>query len=93
MKPETLMQVIENMRSQYRDLGYVVISSPVAGHEIEYEQTLRAGLEKIEITLHFLNKHYGFRGRSKRALRALHEELPEPIWGVQSVLGSRKSPF
>lgn len=72
-----------DLREWFRRYGYCVTMTPVAGMEMEHAEELRRGLNKVEDVFHFVHKRYKTRGRSKRALQILHQELPEPIWGVK----------
>jgi len=76
------MITIERIKEALNHYGYVVISEPLVGQEAVFIATLSASLIKIEETLSFNAKRYGYRGKSKRALDALHSSLPEPCFGV-----------
>lgn len=74
---------IADLREWFRRYGYCVTMTPVSGMEAEHAEELRRGLAKVEDAFHHVHKLYKTRGRSKRALTILHQDLPEPIWGVR----------
>lgn len=77
------MTKIEILQGAFHSLGYVVMADPIQGEEELFVATLQEGLDRIEATMQSNARRFGFRGRSKRALAALHHDLPEPVWGVE----------
>lgn len=75
---------IENVIGGLRNYGYRVACHPVPGSEQEYYEDLRDGLNKVEAEVDHLHRHARCRGKSKRTLRFLHRNLPEPCWGVSA---------
>lgn len=74
---------IENLRRQFRENGYTILSAPIEGAEKEYEQELINALRKVNDTAAFIRSYYKTGGRfSKNTLAFLHNELPEPTFGV-----------
>ena len=73
---------IERLGYAFQSYGYFLDAQPIPGEEDVFAQHLSEGLAKVEAAFEFNAKRYGFRGKSKRAMAALHGMLPEPIWGV-----------
>lgn len=74
---------IEAITAEFRTWGYYVASEPIIGQEETYIEALFSGLENMRRRIAFNRDRYGFRGRSKNAIKALHNDLPEPTWGVE----------
>lgn len=75
--------VIENLKGGLRNYGYVAISEPIAGHEDAWIEQVRDAVERVESAASSIRRDAGYRGRSKRLIRRLHQWLPEPVWGVE----------
>lgn len=73
---------IERLTYAFEAYGYFVDAKPIDGEEETFANHLAEGLAKVETTFEFNAKHYGFRGKSKRAMQSLHRALPDPTWGV-----------
>lgn len=76
---------IEVLTGAFRSFGYVVMADPIEGEEDKFAAHLKEGLDRIEETMRVHARRHGFRGRSKRALAALHRSLPSPVWGVEVI--------
>lgn len=76
------MTKIERLTYAFEAYGYAVDAQPMPGREEQFAAALAEGFAKVENTFAFQAKHYGFRGKSRRAMDALHRSLPEPVWGV-----------
>lgn len=74
---------IEQLRDALTSYGYVVIAEPLTNQEVLFANTLEDALAKVERAFSFNAKQYGFRGRSKNALAALHTAVPHPCFGVE----------
>lgn len=73
---------IERLTYAFEAYGYFVNAQAIPGEEETFAAHLTDGLAKVETAFEFNAKHYGFRGKSKRALQSLHNQMPEPVWGV-----------
>jgi len=69
---------IERITSNYYTFGYVITGEAIEGMEELFAATLQTGFDKLVATFEFNAKTYGYRGRSKAALAALHRALPYP---------------
>lgn len=78
----TNISKIERLTYAIESYGYFVDAQPIEGEEETFAKHLEEGLAKIEANFKFNAEQYGFRGKSKRAMDALHRQLPEPIWGI-----------
>lgn len=63
--------------------GYVVMAEAIPGHEETFCVSLVEASERIDAVLATNANRYGFRGTSKRALEALHADLPSPGFGIE----------
>ena len=63
--------------------GYIVNAEPVVGQEEQFYQSLVASLNVIRLTMESNAERYGFRGKSRRALAALHSARPNPGFGIE----------
>ena len=77
-----LDRVIDAIEAEFKAFGYLVTADPILGRDEDFAEALFTGLEKMRQTFAFNAKRYGYRGRSKAALVALHTDLPTPCWGV-----------
>jgi len=73
---------IERLEDAFSSFGYVLIAEPVLGGEDVFCDSLDAALSKIEKKLASNQKRYGYRGKSRAALSALHHDIPNPCFGV-----------
>jgi len=69
---------IERLASDYDTFGYVITGEAIEGMEDLFAVTLQAGFDKLISTFEFNAQTYGYRGRSKAAIAALHRTLPRP---------------
>ena len=67
----------------YRAHGYIRMSEPVDGQEVDYLASQRSAVAAIEEAMTRNSKLWGTRGRSQKALGILHLDLPNPAWGVE----------
>lgn len=74
---------IAQLETAFEAHGYFVSGEAIPGQETAWLETLRAGFAKVERVMAYNARQYGMRGRSKRALDALHRELPQPAFGVE----------
>jgi len=74
---------IERLDDAFRAFGYRVIAEPALNAEDVFADTLDKALSKIERTHQANARRYGFCGRSKNSLAALHSILPHPCFGVE----------
>lgn len=74
---------IDQLTTAIEAHGYFVMMEPIAGEESLFVDALREAFAKIEARLSANAKRYGMRGLSKRALAALHRDMPNPAWGVE----------
>lgn len=74
---------IHNLICGFGNYGYVVSARPIPGDEEDFYQHLRVGLARLEANFESNTKELRTRGKSKRAIAALHRRMPEPIWGVE----------
>lgn len=74
---------IEQLEAAFEAHGYSVIAEAIEGQEELFANDLAQGFAKVETVLKNNAAQYGFRGLSKRALQALHKDLPNPAWGVE----------
>ena len=79
---ERQMQKIERLAYAFEAYGYFVDAHPIPGEEEAFANHLAEGFAKVETAFKLNAEHYGFRGKSKRAMASLHRQLPEPVWGV-----------
>jgi hypothetical protein len=79
----TRTAAIEIIADAYRTLGYVITAEPIPGMEDQFVSTLVDGFSKLTADFQQSNKRYGYRGRSKAALAALHSAYPRPVFGVE----------
>ena len=73
----------ERLYEAFRRVGYLVTAEPIPGSEDTFVSALREGFERVGDTLASNARRYGFRGLSKAALAALHQDLPRPCWLVE----------
>ena len=73
---------IDNVKAGFESYGYWVASHPIEGRENEYYAELLAELKKLDKRADAIRKYWNCRGNSKRFIRILHCEIPEPCWGV-----------
>lgn len=73
---------IERLEDAFRSFGYVIVAEPILGSEDLFCDKLDEALSKIERKLASNRKRYGYRGKSKTALSALHFDIPNPCFGV-----------
>lgn len=74
---------IERLTDAFSTFGYVVVAEPIAGSETLFADTLRDALASIQQTFSANAVRYGYRGRSRNALSALHAAIPHPCFGVE----------
>ena len=72
-----------NLYDGFRSYGYLVTAEPISGEEAQFVQSLKDGFAKVESAVSFNASRYGYRGKSKAALAALHAALPDPCWLVE----------
>ncbi len=82
MTPQQERQ-IDQLQDHLWGSGYVVMMEPIAGEEEAFIAALRDGLRRVEEVLAHNARTHGMRGKSKRAMAALHRDLPQPTWGVE----------
>lgn len=73
---------IERLTYSFEAYGYFVDAKQIPGEEEAFAKHLANGLAKVEEAFKSNADHYGFRGKSKRAMDFLHRQIPEPVWGV-----------
>lgn len=62
--------------------GYSVIASPIEGEESLFVEKLEESLYEVVSTFKRISKQYEYRGKSKVALKTLHDILPNPGFGI-----------
>ena len=76
---------IDRLEDAFRAYGYRIAADPIFGQEELFAHELHIALIRLEQTFEFNAKHYGYRGKSKRALAALHDVLPNPGFGIEVI--------
>lgn len=79
----TTEQLTDQQEDFLRSFGYVVTMDPILGEEEAFLDALREAYTKINKVFQHNARTFGFRGKSKNALAALHRDLPTPVWGVE----------
>ena len=74
-----------NLYDAFRAHGYSVTAEPIKGSESLFIQSLKDGFSKVESEMARNALRFGYRGRSKAALAALHAGLPSPCWLVELI--------
>ena len=74
---------IDRLEDELRSFGYVLDAEPEMGSEELFADKLDDALSAIERTFRRNSEKYGYRGRSKRAIAALHSMIPSPCFGVR----------
>lgn len=73
---------IGRLEDAFKAFGYIVVAEPALNSEDLFADTLDAAFSKVERKFASNRKTYGYRGRSKAALSALHFDIPNPCFGV-----------
>lgn len=76
-------QRIERLDDAFRTYGYRIVAEPIFGQEELFAHELQLALSRIGLAFDHNAKLYGYRGKSKRALAALHQKFPEPGFGIE----------
>lgn len=79
------MDRLDRLEDAFRSFGYVVIAEPILGKEDLFCDNLEEALSKIERLFRYNAKTYGYRGKSKNALDALHSIIQTPCFGVVAI--------
>lgn len=78
-------QRIDRLDDAFRTYGYGIAADPIFGQEELFAHELQIVLARLELTFGHNAKHYGYRGKSKLALEALHQMVPQPGFGVEVI--------
>lgn len=77
MTPEQ-ERFLDNAADEFRAWGYMITYECIPGCESLFLHTLNEGLNRIRQQISFNARRYNLRGRSKKAIAYLNQDLPRP---------------